>query len=132
MTKKQALQAAAEEFGSLEEAVETLQELRQEKVADAVESAAREWGSVTVKDWPSVDAFLSTRPTPDEAAPGVHRQLHKKLQQALKDRSDSELFSLLLSAVKAMKPLDLYEAPAGPPLEIELTPGLVVPGVLGG
>ena len=131
MTKKQALQVAAEEFGSLEEAVATLQELRQEKVADAVDSAAREWGSVTVKDWPSIDAFLSARPTPDEAAPGVHRQFHKKLQLAVKDRSDSGLFSLLLSAVKVMKPLDLYEAPTGPPVEIGLTPGLVVPGGLG-
>ena len=132
MTKEKALEAAAAQFSTIEEAVLTLQQLSREKAADAAGLAARQWGSVSITDWPAVEAFLSTRPTPDEASPGVHRQLHRKLQQAVKDRSESELFSILLSAVKAMKPLDLYEAPAGPLLEIELTPGLVVPGVLGG
>ena len=132
MTKEKALEDAAAQFATLEEAVSTLQQLRHEKAADAAGLTARQWGSVFVKDWPAVAAFLSARPTPDEAAPGVHRQLHKKLQQAVKDRSDSELFSILLSAVKAMKPLDLYESPTQSPLEIELTPGLIVPGVLGG
>ena len=132
MTKEKALEDAAAQFSSLDEAFTTLQQLRHEKAADAAGLTAREWGSVSVTDWPAVEVFLSARPTPDEAATGVHRQLHKKLQQAVKDRSDKELFSILLTAVKAMKPLDLYEAPTQPPLEIEMTPGLIVPGVLGG
>ena len=129
MTKEKALEDAAAQFSTLAEAVSTLQQLSHEKAADAAGLAARQWGMVSVTDWPSVEAFLSARPTPDEVSPGVHRQLHRKLRQAVKDRAESELFSILLSAVKAMKPLDLYEEAKEMKSLDEVT---VTPGVLGG
>lgn len=106
--KHEQLKQVVDQFASVADAVDAIQQMHLDKIEECHCQAAMACGSVTVKDWDALNTFLSTRP--DQAAPpaAVHRQLQQKLKAAVAKHDDAELFAILLTIAKGVKPYDLY------------------------